>query len=109
MSSTPGPVPEDEADEDEQSGVSLHDLETLLDVLETQAGGLQQAVMSVKEDAEPGEELSVSQVESVRTEVIEFQALVENHLPQHCSETTPWEYAGEHVPESHLEDFVSKA
>ena len=104
MSSTHGPAPEDDP-----AKRPTMELDTLLDVLETQAGGIQRAVQSVKEEAEPGEELALGQVESVRTEVIEFQAAVENLLTEHCTEATPWEHAGEHVPAPRLEAFAGGA
>lgn len=101
MSSTPGPAPEDDPD-----GRPTMELDELLDVLETQAGGVQRAVQSVGEEAEPGEELPLGEVNSVRMEVIEFQAAVEELLTEHCAAATPWECAGEHVPEAHLETFA---
>lgn len=102
MSSTHDPAAEDD-------GKPRMDLELLLEALDGNASSLQTAIRSVEEAAEPGEQLPRSEVDSVRTEVIELQAAVEELLTQHCEDATPWEYAGEHVPAERLDEFTGAA
>lgn len=80
----------------------------VLDLLDAQVAGLHCDIRSIGEDLESDGDgtIPAERVNSVRTEVIELQAAVEDLLAGQCDGTEPWEYAGEHIPATRLWELV---
>lgn len=105
MNSPPGPK---EHDAEEEPGLSL-DMDQVLEMLDSQAAGIHEEVQSVAEAYEAEGELPRDEVNSIRTEVMEFQSNVENYLAATCEGTEPWEHASELIPRDRLDALRARA
>lgn len=89
-------------------GVRL-DTERILEILASQSEGITEEVAEVASVYEETGQLPTSTVNSIRTEVMEFQSTVENFLVDECEGSEPWEHANELGPAGQNGSTRSKA
>lgn len=88
---------------DQETNTLRLDVDQVLELLDSQAAGIHEEVESVTEAYEDEGELPRDTINSIRTEVMEFQATVESYLAATCDGTEPWEHASELIPRDRLD------
>lgn len=104
MSSNP-----DSRKSDQETNTLQLDVGQVLELLDSQATGIHEEIESVAQAYENDEELPTDTINSIRTEVMEFQATFEDYLAADCDGTEPWEHASELVPRNRLTAFRGRA
>lgn len=95
----------DERDEDEDERID--ERRELAAMLEGNGRGVQKELATVVERLADGEDLSVTELNGLRTEVGELQSVVESIATEHCPDARPWEYAREFIPPDYREKIVA--
>lgn len=106
MSSSPGSR---ESEAGPETNTLRLEVDQVLELLDSQAAGIHEEIESVAEAYEDEGELPLDTINSIRTEMMEFQATVEDYLAVDCDGTEPWEHSGELIPRERLEALRSEA